>query len=111
MRPLRDEMQADLTAAMKAGDRTRVSVLRSTLAALANAEAVVAPVQKSTPVAFGTTEVSRCELDDGDVRAVLSRELDELQTTAIELRRHDRDVEAADLDARAGILAEYLHRA
>ena len=108
MRDVRDEMQTDLTAAMKAGDRTRISVLRSALSALANAEAVDAPVQKSTPVAFGTTEVPRRELGDDDVRAVLSRELDELQTTADDLRRHNRESDAADLDARAQLLREYL---
>jgi hypothetical protein len=108
VRQLRDEMQADLTAAMRTGDRRKVSVLRSALAALANAEAVVAPVQKSTPVAFGTTEVPRRELADADERGVLDRELDELRTTADQLRHHGRESEAADLDARAAILAAYL---
>ena len=108
MTDLRERMQRDLTTAMKAGDGTRVAVLRSALSALANAEAVVAPRQSATPVAFGTTEVSRRELDETAVREVLSRELGELADTADELRRRERVHEADDLEARAAILASYL---
>ena len=61
-------MQADLTAAMKARDSSQVAVLRATLGALANAEAVAAPSGPvSLTAAAGTTEVARRELtDDAD---------------------------------------------
>lgn len=105
---LRERMQADLVLAIKAGDRTRVSVLRTALAALANAEAVVDPHQSSTPAAFGTTEVPRRELDEAEVRRVLTEELDELRSTGDELRRRQRSTDADDLDAKRAILATYL---
>ena len=109
MTSARDRMQADLRTAMKARDSVRVSVLRSALAALANAEAVVPGHQSSTPEAFGTTEVPRRELSEADEHQILAREIDELQTTADELRQHARPDDAADLDVRATILNEYVH--
>lgn len=105
---MRDRLRQDLTVAMKRGDRRRVSVLRSALSALANAEAVVAPRQSSTPVAFGTTEVPRRELDEVDARALLLREVAEMETAASDLRRHQRVADADELAAQAAILAEYL---
>jgi uncharacterized protein YqeY len=101
-------MQADLTAAMKAQDRLTTSVLRSALAALANAEAVDAPDQSSLPVAFGTSEVARRALDEADLRAVVTAELDELRATAAELQRLGRTADADELFARAAVLAGYL---
>lgn len=108
MSAARKRMQADLTVAMKARDTVRVSVLRSTLAALANAEAVVPGHQSSTPVAFGTTEVPRRELTDADDRAILAREISELESTADDLRQRGRPDEAADHEARATIIRSYL---
>ena len=93
---------------MKARDTLRTSALRTALAALANAEAVDVPDPSALPVAFGTSEVPRGELDEAGEQAVLEAELEEIRTAAEELRSHGRAMEAEDLDARAAVLAGYL---
>ncbi len=104
-------MQADLTAAMRARDSDRVAVLRATLGALANAEAVTAPSGPiSLTAAAGTTEVGRRELTDDDVRSVIQRERDELLAAADEragLGLHD---DAEGLRGQAALIAAYLDR-
>ena len=80
-------MQADLKQAMKDRDSSRVAVLRATLGALANAEAVEPPTGPiSLTAAAGTTEVARRELSDAEVRAVIERERAELLVAADERR-------------------------
>ncbi|HMK11367.1 MAG TPA: hypothetical protein VK461_07285 [Acidimicrobiales bacterium] len=78
-------MQADLTAAMKERDPSRVAVLRATLGALANAEAVDAP---SGPVSL--TE-----------RAELLAAADERDALGL-------PDDAADLRGQAAVLTAYL---
>jgi uncharacterized protein YqeY len=105
---LRGRLQDDLRDAMKARDRTRVSVLRSTLGAIANAEAVPATDRPNVVGRDLPTEVERRVLTAADVSAVVMRELDELERDA-ELHRTRGDAEAlADLEARIGILAVYV---
>jgi len=102
-------MQADLTAAMKERDPSRVAVLRATLGALANAEAVDAP---SGPVSLtaraGSTEVARRELSDDDIRAVIERERAELLAAADERDALGLPDDAADLRGQAAVLTAYL---
>lgn len=100
---LRDEMQAELKLAMKARDTARMTVLRTTLSAVANAEAV-----DVSTVARGTTEVARRELTEDDVRAVVASEHADLTAAAEERRSLGAD--AADLDAQASVLARLLAR-
>src|SRR4051812_7133349 len=104
--PLRDRMQSDLPAAMKARDATRVSVLRTTLAAVANAEAVH-PADGA--VAAGLLgDVARKDLSEDDVRSIVARERDDLATTAGEMEQLGQAEEAAELGGRAAILDGYL---
>jgi uncharacterized protein YqeY len=49
---LRERLQAGLAPALRAGDATRLSVLRTTLAAVANAEAVDASGARPASGAF-----------------------------------------------------------
>jgi hypothetical protein len=93
---------------MKARDTVRVAVLRSAISALANAEAVEVADPSALPVAFGTSEVPRRDLDEAAERAVLAAELQEVRAAADELRRLERAPEAANLEARAAVLAPYL---
>ncbi len=102
-------MQADLSAAMKARDPSRVAVLRATLAALANAEAVEAPGGPiSLTAAAGTTEVARRELTDADMRAVIERERDELLAAADEREALGLPDDADELRGQAVALDTYL---
>lgn len=102
-------MQADLKAAMKARDSSRVAVLRATLGALANAEAIEplsGPI--SLTAAAGSTEVARRELSDAEVRAVIERERAELLAAAAEREGLGLPEDAADLRAQAEVLGSYL---
>ncbi len=102
-------MRADLTAAMKARDASQVAVLRATLGALANAEAVTAPSGPvSLTAAAGTTEVARRELTDDDVRSVIERERDELLGAAAERLNLGLTDDADHLRAQAVALDAYL---
>src|SRR3954469_10036691 len=110
MRPagVRARMHDDLRIAMKAGDRVRMSVLRATLGAIANAEAVPADARPNLPGGNETTEVDRRELTEADVDAVITRERAELEADAA-LHRARGDAEPlADLEARIAVLDRYL---
>jgi uncharacterized protein YqeY len=102
-------MQADLKQAMKDRDSSRVTVLRATLGALANAEAVDAPTGPiSLTAAAGTTEVARRELTEEDVRAVIERERAELLAAADERASLGLPEDADELRAQAAALDSYL---
>ena len=100
-------MQADLKTAMSARDRTTVAVLRTTLAALSNAEAVSAAGSQPALGAFAN-EVDRKVLDDADVRAVIERERAELQASADEYEGVGQADEAAALRDQVAVLDRYL---
>ena len=104
---VRQQMQADLPAAIKARDASRVSVLRTTLAALANAEAVDLSGPRSTAGLLG--DVERKLLSERDMREIVSRERAELWAAAAEeMERLGQRREAVELETRAGILESYL---
>ena len=100
---MREQIRADLLAAMKAKDETRLKVLRATLAALGNAEAV-----DPSTVPAGQTEVARRELTDDDVRHVIVSEQAELEAAAAELDAHGREDEAKALRQRRAMLDRYV---
>ncbi|HMC71392.1 MAG TPA: hypothetical protein VKJ07_19705 [Mycobacteriales bacterium] len=88
---------------MEKRDGLRVSVLRTTLSALSNAEAV-------DPDSYppGVTEVARRVLPEHEIRSVVERERDELRASARGMHRvgaHDR---ARDLLRQADVLDGYL---
>ena len=103
---LRSRMEADLTAALRRRDASSVAVLRTTLAAVANAEAVD-PSAQTTRVGL-LNDVERRVLTEAEVRAIVEREREELQT-AIEEMTHLGQVDAAaELQRRASTLDAYL---
>ena len=106
---LRETMQADLKTAMAARDRTTVAVLRTTLAALSNAEAVSAEGSRPAVGTFAN-EVERKALDDDDVRGIVERERAELQASADEYASVGQGDEAEGLRAQVAILDRYLER-
>jgi uncharacterized protein YqeY len=101
-------MQRDLRTAMKARDRVTVGVLRATLGAIANAEAVPSDARPNVPGRNEPTEVDRRELTEADVVAVVTRERKELESDAA-LHRERGDAEPlADLEERIALLDGYL---
>ena len=100
-------MQSDLKTAMSARDRTTVAVLRTTLAALSNAEAVSAVGSRPALGAFAN-EVDRNELDDAAVISVVERERAELAASADEYDAVGQVDEAAGLRLQVAVLDRYL---
>lgn len=100
-------MQSDLKTAMSARDRRTVAVLRTTLAALSNAEAVSAEGSRPATGTFAN-EVARNELDDSDVRRIVERERAELAASADEYDTVGQDEDATVLREQVTILDRYL---
>ncbi|RIQ18811.1 GatB/YqeY domain-containing protein [Jiangella rhizosphaerae] len=114
---LRAALRADLVAAMKARRPEIVSVLRTALAAVDNAEAVdltgPAPAVTSEHVAgahvgLGAADVRRRELSGDDVRAILRAQVTERRTEAGRYDAHGRHEAADRLRREADALASYL---
>jgi uncharacterized protein YqeY len=107
MPDVRERLQADLRVAMRERDRTRVSVLRTAMAALANAEAIEA---RDVAVLKGlyAAEAERRQLSEDDVRAVLEGVRDDLLVAADEIRRLGRKADAERLREQAAIVEGYF---
>ncbi len=107
-------LRADLKVAMRARMALEVSVLRSLIAAIDNAQAIpVAPGhQPYVARAFGdeSAEAPRLRLSEADVFAVLDREAETRADAADELDRCGRPAEAAALREQAGVVNRYLDR-
>ncbi|MCK8437545.1 hypothetical protein G3I77_32475 [Streptomyces sp. D2-8] len=100
---------------MRARDKAAVSALRSTLAALDNAEAVpladTAPragALEASPVGAGATEAARRELSERDVLHVVRAEADERLAAADHLTTPAHADRAARLRAEAAVLLRFL---
>jgi hypothetical protein len=107
---IRARLQDDLRDAMKARDKVRVGVLRATLGAIANGEAVPTDAPPNVPgrPEAGATEVPRRDLDEGAVRAIIAGEIAELGRDADVFRDRGDAAPLADLEARIEILRAYL---
>lgn len=116
MTGLQARLRADLLTARKARDTTATGVLRSTLAAIANAEALPvteAALSADGPIAgaavgVGATEAARRDLTDEDVRGIISAEQTERRAAATDLDSHGAGERAEQLRAEAELLAVYL---
>jgi uncharacterized protein YqeY len=114
--PVRERLTTALRAAMKARDHTKVSVLRSTLAAIENAEAVEddgRPVVTDARIAgsvggLGAGEAPRAVIDEQASRAIVAREADERSVAAEEYERLGQGDEAARLRAEADVLRSFV---
>jgi len=104
--PIRARMEADLKEALRARDKSAVAVLRTTLGAIANAEAVD-PSQPTSRVGL-LADVERRLLTEADVLAIVGAERAELQVAIEEMTSLDQADSAADLTRRAAVLDTYL---
>lgn len=115
---LRALLRSALLPAMRAGDADTVAVVRSALAAIANAEAVPAPSASPVgegPVAgaaigVGSTEALRRELTPEEVREVVERERLDRVHAAEESEAGGLGEYAARLRTQAAVLAFILDR-
>ncbi|MFD3704619.1 hypothetical protein ACFWUP_15875 [Nocardia sp. NPDC058658] len=113
MTSLRERLRSALKPAMKARDRDAVSAIRSALASIDNAEAVDAGEVKAgaledSPVGLGAAEVSRRDLTDVEIEAIVRHEIDERRVAATEYDRlgatDRRDRLTAEADALTALL-------
>jgi uncharacterized protein len=85
---VRERLRIALPGALKRRDKALVAVLRATLAALDNAEAVPRTDDheslsvQETPVGVGVRDVARRELSDEDMELLVRAEIDERQNAA-----------------------------
>lgn len=115
MTDLTETLRADLTAALRQRDRDAVRVLRTTLAAIANAEAqpadTVAAPAGDGPIAgaasgLGAAEVDRRELTAADVADIVAGQRAERLEAVARIVAAGGD--AAALRAEAAVLDRYL---
>ena len=108
---LKARLREDLKAAMRAGEKAEVGLLRNLAAALDNAEAVpLAPREQSDALRMeggGASEAMRRELTADDIDQVLGGESGERLAAAAEYEAHGRPGEAARLRAEATTVARY----
>ncbi|ADB53215.1 GatB/YqeY domain-containing protein [Conexibacter woesei] len=114
---VRARLRAALPAALKARDAGAVAAIRSTLAAIDNAEAVDAraPVVEHARIAgtageLGAGEAARATLTERQQREVVEREVAERRAAADEYDRHGHDEQAARLRTEADLVASFLVR-
>ncbi|WP_055591130.1 hypothetical protein [Peterkaempfera griseoplana] len=100
---------------MRARDKAAVSALRSTLAALDNAEAVPAhgtelrgSALEQSPVGAGATEVARLELSESAVAEIVRAEAAERLEAAAQLTSPVHADRVARLHAEAAVLFSLL---
>lgn len=126
---LRSALRERLTAAMRERDRVTASVMRSTLAALENAEAVPHP-GRSTPsgaatagssavsqhvagslVGVGAAEVERLSLDEAAESDIVRAEIEGLIEAAVEYAAAGHDERAGEARAAAEALSAVVRAA
>jgi uncharacterized protein YqeY len=116
---MRDRLRHDLTAALKARDRTAVSALRSAIAALDNAEAVEIGDQQTASAATsphiagasagaGSADVPRRALADDEIKAIVTDQIEERRQAAREYDELGQTDAAQRLTAEADVLTRYL---
>lgn len=111
-RILKDRLRADLKQALKEGRKAEMSLLRSVLAAIDNAEA---PAQTAAQAkeqlrkfGDGAAEVGRLTLSLERLDAILAEEIESREQAAAEMDRLDREDRAAELRNQADIVRRYL---
>jgi len=116
---LRDRMSAALPDAIRSRDRTAVAALRSTLAALANAEAVGVGGRDdpsatgsehvaAAAAGVGAAEVSRRVLAEAEVVSLVRAEVEERLESAGVYDLHGQADRAERLRAEASVISAYL---
>jgi uncharacterized protein YqeY len=109
----RETLRAQLLAARKDRDATRVSALRSALSAIDNAETPDVEVPAAGAIAdsaagLGASEVPRRVLTDAEIRTLLRTEVDERLGAAGQMDTGGHSERAAAARAEAAVLADLL---
>jgi hypothetical protein len=99
--PIRKSLRADLAEARKAGDKEKVSLIRTLIGAIENAESV-------DPIEAGNlSEAPRRHLSDSDILRVLRSEGDDLRQAADEYDQRGHEKEGERLRVLAVVVDRY----
>lgn len=104
---MKARLRADLSAALKGRRHDELSVLRTLLAALDNAEAPEVPSRLGM-MERGPSEIERARLSHDDVARVLEAEANARETAARQLEEAGQTARAAALLAEAALARRYL---
>ena len=112
---LHTRLRRALPPALKARDHVAVAALRSALAAIDNAQAVVAPpatrsggVIAGAVTGLGAGDAPRRELSEGDIAAIVRAEIADRRAGAADYEHAGQVDAAARLTAEADTLAGHL---
>ena len=107
MTSLQARIQDDLAEAIRDRDMARVKVLRTTISAIQNAEAVegVASVEG----VVGYSDVQRRSLSDEDVMEIIIREIEEFEASVAEYTQIGQTERADGLQRELEVLRSYLN--
>ncbi|MBO6906372.1 MAG: hypothetical protein JJ865_15580 [Parvibaculum sp.] len=109
---MKARLRADLLAAMKAGRKDEVRLLRALVAAIDNAGAPPAPARDPLAPphghAAGTAEVPRLALTGAQLQALLLAEIGEREQAAAGLARHGEAARAEALHEEVRLVRRYL---
>jgi uncharacterized protein YqeY len=115
MTPLRERLRDALTTAIKARDRIAAGALRSTLAAIDNAEAVDRPESTDrdlsrgkVAIGAGATEVARRELTERQVEQIVRAELADRHAAARTYDEVGQGEHADRLRVEIGVISRYV---
>ena len=104
--PIRKRLRTDLTAAMGDGDRGTVTLIRTLIAAIDNAEAIEFDASLPAEVS-GCADVPRRTLTPDEIAAVIQSEADELRSAADHFQQLGRDDHAETLRGQARFVDQY----
>ena len=115
--PLRVKLRLALASAMKERDTTAVSVLRTSLAAIDNAETVDVPEDprsREGPISgavmgHGAGDVARRTLSEGEIMTILDRQLADRNSAAVHYQELGRHEDAARLRREVEILTAVVN--
>lgn len=108
---IQEQLQIDLKAAMRAGERLRVDVIRMTLAALKNAQMqLVKEAYDAAPSEDSAGAQIEVALSDTAMLDTVTKEVKRRRDAADLYRKGQREDLAAQEEAEAAILEGYLPR-
>ena len=108
MLAIRNRMKADLTQAMKQRQKAAVTVLRSVLGTIDNAEAVEVDTAY-VPMQGQTKDVARKVLTEEDVRVILMNEMAERRAVIAEYEQVGQAAAAEEMRAEVEVIKRYVH--
>ena len=106
MATLKDQIQADLTDAMRARDETRKSALRMLMAAIRNAEIPAAPEDEAALEAMAAA--GKTGLSDEAVTEVIQKQVKQRRDSIDSFRKANREDLVAKEQAELNVLEAYL---